>query len=229
MARGMGGCPPARREETLRKGKKPGAAAARAEQSPRAPSNPPPQTTGRDPSLEGQRDFPLCPSRHEQLRASLCTEGWVAAAAQPDRPAALPALPTALPAHPAHPALRSTRHQPDSTRAKAGFASSPTSEPPLGFGAASLKGNTNQKQKEALLSCWQLCLSMSYEVLLYSWGRKKMLISSESIMFHLEPGCSRCFGRNIPLPRSPSRNFISLFHYWELHSPRFISGDGVDC
>lgn len=41
-----------------------------------------------------------------------------------------------------------------------------------------------------------------------------MLISSESIMFHLEPGCSRCFGRNIPLPAHPP----------ETLSPYFITG-----
>lgn len=169
------------------------------ESRPPLPSHPP----------RGAQDLPpgRAALRHaEQLRA-LCAEVWVAPAAPPGLPAA----------------ASRTVHTPGP-----GWLPAPLLSPP-GFGGASLKGNTNQKQKEALLSCWQLCLSMSYEVLLYSWGREKMLISSESIMFHLEPGCNRCFGRNIPLPRSPSRNFISLFHYWELRSPRFISSDGVDC
>lgn len=148
------------------------------------------------------------PRQAAQLRA-LCAEVWVAAAAQPALPAA--------------------RGELDSTHAKAGLASSRTSKPPPGFGGASLKGNTNQKQKEALLSCWQLCLSMSYEVLLYSWGRKKCLSPQSPLCFIWSPGAIGALAEISPLSRSPFRNFISLFHYWELRSPRFISGDGVDC
>lgn len=133
------------------------------------------------------------PRHAAQLRA-LCAEVWVATAAQP-------ALPTA-------------RGESDSTHAKAGLASSPTSKPPLGFGGASLKGNTNQKQKEALLSCWQLCLSMSYEVLLYSWGRKKCLSPQSPLCFIWSSGAIGALAEISPCPAHPP----------ETLSPYFITG-----